>query len=433
MSDYISFFDFLEQTEYIFTGFISVIGMENKETGKIFLKDDPTLRNYKNKYKKAESIDDKRPSLKDNHRKIFLNKCKYYLYPDKRESEYTLKNGDRVESIEIFSAKCVTLFFQITEINFSFLRINPDYSNQKFVLRQKQCLIDLFDSLFTLFMKSTSEEKRLIEKNGELQAEKVNDFKFKNVVPMNEFLKWVKYLYIKYRYKLSQIDPEHLIRFSPILPNENVELLKYNQYANTQLCKLIFLPGKNYNLYRNNINVESEFDFTKFLNVLKDIGFGLNAIDTADNIEDVTGVLIVLFNLKYWYINDKKIEVEKFRTKPPKDWKNKCVQYLISYNTSKELRVPNHDIFNEYEFVRCIIYHNTNICDENCEYIDECDKKKDCEFKKSCRALSTAKNTINSLRKAIWKFIKTKGPYEIPDELYELIEVIERICLFYFD
>ena len=70
---------------------------------------------------------------------------------------------------------------------------------------------------------------------------------------------------------------------------------------------------------------------------------------------------------------------------------------------------------------------------ERFKYIDECDKKKDCEFKKSCRALSTAKNTINSLRKAIWKFIKTKGPYEIPDELYELIEVIERICLFYFD
>lgn len=101
MSDYISFFDFLEQTEYIFTGFISVIGIENKETGKIFLKDDPTLRNYKNKYRKAESIGDRRPSLTDNHRNIFLNKCKYYLYPDKRESEYTLKNGDRVESIEI--------------------------------------------------------------------------------------------------------------------------------------------------------------------------------------------------------------------------------------------------------------------------------------------------------------------------------------------
>lgn len=433
MSDYITFCDFLEQTEYIFTGFISVVGMENKETGKIFLADKPSFRDYKRNYREAETNGIPRPHITNRLKKKFLDKCKYYLYPDKRESEYTLKNGERVESIEIFSAKCVTLFFQITGINFSFLRINPDYSNQKFVLRQKQCLIDLFDSVLTLFLKSTSEEIRLIEKNGELQTEKVNNFKLKNIVPVNEFLKWVKYLYIKYRYKLSLIDPEHLIRFSPILPNENVELLKYNQYANTQLCKLIFLPGKNYNLYRNNVNVESEFDFTKFLNVLKDIRFGLNAIDTADNIEDVTGVLIVLFNLKYWYINDKKIEVEKFRTKPPKDWKNKCVQYLISYNTSKELRVPNHDIFNEYEFVRCIIYHNTNICDENCEYIDECDKKKDCEFKKSCRALSTAKNAINSLRKAIWKFIKTKGPYEIPDELYELIEVIERICLFYFD
>lgn len=432
MSDNISFYDFLEQSEYIFSGFISVVGMENKKTGKIFLVDKPTLRNYKKKYREAESNGTKRPHVTDNLKSIFLNKCRYYIYPEKRECEYTLKNGEKVEPLNVFSAKCVTLFFQITGINFSFLRINPDYPNQKFVLNQKKCLVDLFDSVLTLFKKSVSDEVKLIEKNGKLQTVRVNAFTIKNTVPMNEFFKWMKYLYLRYRYILSEIDSEYLFGFSPILPNENIELLKYNRYVNTQLNGLIFRTGKKYNFYRSNVNVESEFSFNQSLIVLRDIESGLNAIDTADNVKDVIGKLFVLFDLKYWQLGNEKVTVEKFIKKPPKDWKNKCIQCLILYNTSAEIKAYNHDIFDEYKFVSCIIYHSTNTCRGKCEGTNECENRATCEFKKNCIYLSAAKKRIYSLRKTIWKCLETKSPDETPSEMLKLIEIIERICLFYF-
>lgn len=136
MYEGISFFQFLEQTEYIFNGFISVVGKRNKNTGKIFLKDSTTLRNYKKKYREALEIRGKCPHLVDKTKNYFLDKCRYFIYPENRENEYTLKNGEPVESLEIFSSKCVTMFFQLTGINFSFLRIDTTCKKKEFVKLQ---------------------------------------------------------------------------------------------------------------------------------------------------------------------------------------------------------------------------------------------------------------------------------------------------------
>lgn len=100
----ISLCEFLEQSEYLFNGFISVGGKRNENTGKIFLEDAPTLRKYKKKYREALETKGKCPHLTDETKKYFLNKCRYFIYPEKRDVEYKLKNGETVEFLEVFSA-----------------------------------------------------------------------------------------------------------------------------------------------------------------------------------------------------------------------------------------------------------------------------------------------------------------------------------------
>lgn len=426
----ISFCEFLEQSEYLFNGFVSVGGKRNEDTGKIFLKDAPALRKYKDKYHNALETKGKCPHLTDATKKIFLDKCRYFIYPEKRDMEYKLKSGETVESLEIFSSKCVTLFFQLTGIDFSFLRIDTTYKKKAFVKAQQECLENLFCSIVDMFMRSDAEIRMVTLTDSSLDSKEVSGFKIKDTIDNHLFMKCVKVLFLHYRYKLYRIDPEHLIAFSPILPHENVMLFKYNMEACKQFSKIIHEWDKEYNLYSDEVDLDSRFDLTKTLSLLENIKSNLKQIQSSDGLGDVEIILSKQFKQKQWCLKNGTVNVKKFKEKPPKDWKDKCIQIMILYNTSWE--IPKRDTFDEFKFIASILYHSANRSRVECEGIKKCGFKLECGAKKSCKIIYQANKIIHSLRNVLWEYIGTKSADEVPDEVVDFVETIERICLFYF-
>lgn len=381
--------EFLEQSEYLFNGFISVGGKRNENTGKIFLEDAPTLRKYKKKYREVLETKGKCPHLTDETKKYFLNKCRYFIYPEKRDVEYKLKNGETVESLEVFSSKCVTLFFQLTGTNFSFLRIDTTYKKKEFVKTQQECLENLFCSIVDMFMRSDAEIRMLTLTDSSLDLKEVPVFKIKDAVDEQLFMKCVKVLCLHYRYKLYNIDPKHLIAFNPTLPHENVMLFKHNMESYSQLHKMIFQPDKKYNIYRDEMDLDSRFDLTKTLSLLENVKSNLEQIQTSDGLGDVEIILSKQFQQKQWCLKNGTVNVKKFKENSPKYWKDKCIQIMISYNTSWD--ISKHEIFDECKFISSILYHGANRSRVKCEGLNECRFKLECKVKENCNTVYKSK------------------------------------------
>ncbi len=295
---------------------------------------------------------------------------------------------------------------------------------------QQECLENLFCSIVDMFMRSDAEIKMLTLTDSSLDLKEVPGFKIKDAVDEQLFIKCVTVLFLHYRYKLYNIDPEHLIAFSPILPYKNTMLFKHNMESYSQLHKMIFQPGKKYNIYRDEMDLDSRFDLTKTLSMLKDIKSNLELIQTSDGLGDVEIILSEQFKQKQWCLKNGTVDVKKFKENPPKDWKDKCIQILIIYITSCKL--SKYKIFDEHEFIGSILYHGTNRSIIECEGLDKCRFKLECNVKENCKTVYKAKKIIHSLRNELWKYIETKEADEVPDEIIDFVEAIERICLFYF-
>ncbi len=122
--------------------------------------------------------------------------------------------------------------------------------------------------------------------------------------------------------------------------------------------------------------------------------------------------------------------MKKFKENPPKDWKDKCIQIMISYSTSWD--ISKHEIFDECKFISSILYHGANRSRVKCEGLNKCRFKLECKVKENCKTMYKSKKIIHSLRDELWKYIETKEADEVPDEVIDFVGAIERICLFYF-
>ena len=93
----INFYFFLKESEYVFSQFVTTVGKTDPDTGELFLEDNPAFRNYKKKSRKAIENHTNAPHLTQKTKNFYLDKCRYYLYPEKRKP-YKLKNGEGVDS-----------------------------------------------------------------------------------------------------------------------------------------------------------------------------------------------------------------------------------------------------------------------------------------------------------------------------------------------
>ena len=59
----------------------------------------------------------------------------------------------------------------------------------------------------------------------------------------------------------------------------------------SQLHKMIFQPDKKYNIYRDEMDLDSRFDLTKTLSLLENVKSNLEQIQTSDGLGDVEIIL----------------------------------------------------------------------------------------------------------------------------------------------
>ena len=81
----INFYFFLKESEYVFSQFVTTVGKTDPDTGELFLEDNPAFRNYKKKSRKAIENHTNAPHLTQKTKNFYLDKCRYYLYPEKRK------------------------------------------------------------------------------------------------------------------------------------------------------------------------------------------------------------------------------------------------------------------------------------------------------------------------------------------------------------
>lgn len=142
--------DFIDCTTRLFEGFLETAGYKRESDDKkgnkdwYYLDKNRGLMDYVNKLKKGHL-----PKFTANNRECYLNRCRYYIYKEKRENNYKSRKNIEVDSPETFSRKTVELFFELSGINFSFLRlqqIDEKSSRLDIALRyaQELCLDGLF-------------------------------------------------------------------------------------------------------------------------------------------------------------------------------------------------------------------------------------------------------------------------------------------------
>lgn len=115
----IKIFDFIEYTEEIFAGVKNTVGVKTKSG--YYLTDSQALSVY---VKKCHQ--NPKHSFTSASMSGFLNKCRYFIYPENRMQDCKIDI-----SVREFSERCVTMFFKRFGINFGFLRINSD--NEKYI------------------------------------------------------------------------------------------------------------------------------------------------------------------------------------------------------------------------------------------------------------------------------------------------------------
>jgi len=396
MSDVISFADFLKQSNYIFTGFESTVGIESN--GKYALYKGRTLSRYISNYKDGQN-----QKLRDDICNYFLNKIRYCLYPKKR---FQLNNNIDVESVDVFSDKCVTLIFQLLGINFAFLRINSDNKNDDFISMQESKLERLFEIIVSLF-KSAEACVFYVGDNSKIDNKEIR----KCIIPKKELRKEVNLYYMRIRWDLLFKSPDNLMKIYPLFrPEEYVKFVEYSTYAYEQLKNLMI--DSTYNLRKDETYNKLENSFNNSCKALKKIVNGILKIYSADSIEDVNKMMCRRFEgkseIEYSidYSRTKKIKKSVFFKNPPEEWKKICIQLWLKSYSSFRL-VPEEDsIFVIKQFLSCVYY--------------------------SEKMLEKALTLIGNVCLKLWqcKDFKKSNINDIDDTIYEFTEELNTVYFF---
>jgi len=225
----IRIFDFIEYTEEIFDGVKNTVGVKTKSG--YYLSDSQALSIYVKKCRQNPNHNFTAANISG-----FLNKCRYFIYPEKRTENYKVDI-----SVREFSERCVAMFFKRFGINFSFLRINSD--NENFVKVQKKCLENLFEQIISLFSRQ-------------------KDFK------ENDFLHLLEMYYCRYRFELYNTDMDCLFNnYNAIMQSE---LSDYLICTTNAFHKLKFIYTKaNYVVGRKEYIQEIRKHYREQINEIK--------------------------------------------------------------------------------------------------------------------------------------------------------------------
>lgn len=195
--------DFIEYTEEIFVGVKNTVG--DRLDSRYFLCESPSLSTYVKDCRKSSNR-----SFTSSNCSGFLNKCRYFIYPENRSEQYKADI-----SVKDFSERCVFMFFKRFGINYSFLRITPELTdNKEFIAVQKRCLEDLFEQIMKNFMIQKCYEE-------------------------DDFLCLLKLYFCRYRFDLYKIDMGYLLGHYDILMQS--ELNDYLIYTTNAFHKLKFI------------------------------------------------------------------------------------------------------------------------------------------------------------------------------------------------
>ena len=249
-----------------------------------------------------------------------------------------------------------------------------------------------------------------------------------NSIHIDDFKKWVRFLYVRYRRLLIQ---ENVELFKTFLPLEAKKIIECEKKTSIELCHVVYRPDVQYNLYRNDVDKKNESLMQRMNTVLYNIETGIRTIHNARTLKDIEE------NLKYLFRTKAQTFEKASKKEKKRDWKEEYIRRLICYHTSDQTDLTCLKFYEE-GMVRSIVYHSANTCKERtdlnhiwCE-ISECEQEKECRYRLNCEELSKAKIRLFTLRELLWDYIGDKLPNHLSNELREFTETIEWICIAYF-
>lgn len=291
--------DFIEYTEEIFAGVKNTVG--ERVGSCYFLYENQTLSTYVKDCKKKPNRSFTSANCSD-----FLNKCRYFIYPERRAEQYKADI-----SVKNFSERCVLMFFKRFGINYSFLRITPELTdNKEFIAEQKRCLEDLFEQIIKNFMIQSSYEE-------------------------NFFADMLKLYYCRYRFDLYKVDMGYLLgHYDILMQSELNDYLIYTTDAFHKL-KFIYSGSKAVGLKEFISTVKNQYtrqikELNKTLNVLADV----MKAKKKENVEK--------------YLN-KIFKEEYFAWREDKNWKLKFIHLYLH---------PNNGTFSLSTIAAYMLYFN---------------------------------------------------------------------------
>ena len=301
-------------TDELFGKFTSTVGEAVGEGKNIRykLETKQTLHDFIKKCK-----DGKNASLMNNHCDMLVNKCRYYLYPEKRITEYTLLGGESVESVERFSERCIGLFFRLTGVDFNFLRVDTE-AKKAFSSQQKK-------SIETLF-RDTMQQFKYAEGNQ---------------IAGSYFITFIKLEYVKARYELLKIDTSYLAnRYHPFRNDELVHFVEYTlsayQVLNSMFIKENYLIGRNETLGKMKHGFKRSY--TKLQNLIEHILFVSN-LEGRKELKKLfeNELKISAKRIGITDDNETKDYIQSLKNLNAAEWKNKYIQLMLDRKYSDYL------------------------------------------------------------------------------------------------
>lgn len=296
--------DFIEYTEEIFSGIKNTVGDEIDSC--YFLYDSPMLSAYVKECKQKS-----KRSFTAADCSGFLNKCRYFIYPEKRFKQYKADI-----SLKDFSERCVFMFSKRFGINLSFLRITPGLTeNEEFISEQKRCLEDLFVQIMKNFM---------------IQSCYKESF----------FSDILRLYYCRYRFDLYRVDMRYLLGNYDLLMQS--ELNDYLFYTTDAFHKLKFICTESKVIGRKSFVETLKTNYTKQIKELNETFNATADVMKAKKKEDVEEYLNKIFKEEY------------FAWREDKNWKLNFLHLsLQQYNNTLALSIVAAYMlyFNDYQTV----------------------------------------------------------------------------------
>lgn len=307
-------YEFLEMTDELFGKFTSTVGGAVGEGKNIRykLETKQTLHDFIKKCK-----DGKNASLMNNHCDMLVNKCRYYLYPEKRITEYTLLGGESVESVERFSERCIGLFFRLTGVDFNFLRVDTE-AKKAFSSQQKK-------SIETLF------------------RDTIQQFKYAegNQIAGSYFITFIKLEYVKFRYELLRMDVSHLAnQYYPFRSDELAHFVEYTLKAH-QVLNSMFLKA-HYQIGRDETLWKMKNGFKKSTHILQKLIKHIQDVSNLEGRKKIKELFETELKARAMFIgitddNEKNKYMQLLKDLNVAEWKNKYIQLMLDRKYSDYL------------------------------------------------------------------------------------------------